>query len=97
MSAELTLPQAAAGEVVARKFGVTLDWSDPIHWKNDELADCRLCHTPTQYRDGQDRPFHKSCAEKLLAEQTGGRSPIVDERFPTPAQQARHGQTEVNR
>jgi hypothetical protein len=91
-----TTSSLQAGEVVVRKFGVTLDWSDPSHWDDDELADCRLCHTPTHYRDGQDRPFHKSCAEQLLAEQTGGQ-PIVDERFPTPAQQARQGQTEVTR
>jgi hypothetical protein len=74
------------GEVVACKFGVTLDWSDPIHWDDDELADCRLCHTPTHYRDAQKRPFHQSCAEKLLAEQTGGQSLLVDERVaPTRA------------
>lgn len=86
-----------AGEVVACKFGVTLDWSDPKHWDDDELADCRLCRTPTHYRDGQDRPLHPSCAAQLIAEQTGGQSPLVDERFPSPAQQARQGQTEVAR
>ncbi len=73
-----------AGEVMATKFSVSLDWSDPIHWDNDEKAECRLCHTPTQYREGHDRPLHPSCAEKLLVEQIGG--PIVDERFPAPAQ-----------
>jgi hypothetical protein len=85
-------------EVVARKFGVTLDWSDPIHWDDDELADCRWCHTPTHGRDVHGRPFHESCLEELIAELTGGQSPIVAERFPTPAQQqARQGQTEVAR
>lgn len=74
-----------AGEVVATKFSVTVDWSDPIHWDNDEKADCRLCRTPTQYREGHDRPLHPSCAEKLLVEQIGG--PIVDERFTTPVRQ----------
>jgi hypothetical protein len=88
-----------AGEVVATKFGVSLDWSDPIHWDDDEKAECRLCKTLTNSRDAQKRPIHQSCAARLVAEQLGpqgGR--VIAERFPTPAQQlATNEQTEVTR
>lgn len=76
-----------AGEVVATKFGLSLDWSDPIHWDDNEKAECRLCKTLTNSRDAQDRPIHKSCAARLVAEQLGlqgGR--VIDERFGTSAQ-----------
>lgn len=84
-----------AGEVVATKFALSLDWSDPVHWNADELAECRSCGTPTHSRDAQGRPIHQSCAVRLVAEQVGphgGR--VADERFGTPAQQlAHHEQT----
>jgi len=84
-----------AGEVLATKFRLSLDWSDPIHWDDDEKADCRLCNTPTNSRDIQGRPIHQSCAARLVAEQIGPRGGrVIDERFPT---QARQGQTEVAR
>lgn len=87
------------GEVLATKYAVSLDWSDPIHWDDDVLADCRSCLTPTHSRDAQGRPIHQSCAARLVAEQVGERGGrVVDERFPTPAQQlATHEQTEVTR
>lgn len=86
------------GEVLATKFEVSLDWSDPIHWNHDELADCRLCKTPTHSRDTQDRPIHQSCAARLVAEQLGPRGGrVIDERFPTPAEPATHEQKEVTR
>ena len=87
-----------AGEVVATKFGLSLDWSDPIHWDDHELAECRLCKTPTHSRDAQRRPIHQSCAGRLVAEQLGPRGGrVIAERFPTPAQQADQEQTEVTR
>jgi hypothetical protein len=88
-----------AGEVVATKFSLSLDWSDPIHWDDDEVASCRDCGTPTHSRDVQGRPIHQSCAARLVAEQVGPRGgEVVDERFPTPAQQlAPHEHTEVTR
>jgi hypothetical protein len=88
-----------AGEVLATKFTVSLDWSDPIHWDDDEFADCRSCGTPTKSRDAERRPIHQSCALRLVAEQVGQRGGrIVDERFPMPAQQlAPHEHTEVTR
>jgi hypothetical protein len=88
-----------SGEVLATKYSVSLDWSDPIHWDDDELAECRLCRTPTHSRDAQGRPIHQSCAARLVAEQLGPRGGrVVDERFLTPAQQlASHEQTEVTR
>lgn len=83
-----------AGEVVATKFGLSLDWSDPVHWDQDELAECRSCGTPTHSRDAQRRPIHQSCAARLVAEQLGPRGDrVVDERFPTPAQPGHHEQT----
>lgn len=76
------------GEVLATKYAVSLDWSDPIHWNHDELATCRLCGTPTHSRDAQDRPIHQSCAARLVAEQLGPRGGrVVNERFGTPARQ----------
>ena len=76
------------GEVLATKYAVSLDWSDPIHWDHDELAECRSCGTPTHSRDAQGRPIHQSCAARLVAEQLGPRGArVVDERFATPAQQ----------
>jgi hypothetical protein len=90
-----------AGEVVATKFKLALDWSDPIHWDDDELADCRSCGTPTHSRDSQDRPIHESCALRLVIEQVGQRGDLViDEQFPTPAPQPapnKQKQTEVAR
>jgi hypothetical protein len=89
----------AAGEVLMVTGRVRLDWSDPIHWEHDVLADCRVCHSPTQSRDAQERPAHQSCVEtELAAERVGQRSArVIDERFRTPAQQLHQARTEVAR
>jgi hypothetical protein len=86
-----------SGEVLATKFGLSLDWSDPVHWDDDELAECRLCRTLTHSRDGQGRPIHQSCAAELAVEQVGRRGGrLTDERFPRSATPAPK-QTEVTR
>lgn len=48
--------------------GALLDWRDPSHWSNRELA-CRYCGYPTHLRDSHGKPAHKVHAEEALAQQ----------------------------
>ncbi|MCX4550541.1 MULTISPECIES: hypothetical protein [unclassified Streptomyces] len=47
--------------------GGLLDWSDSAHYSTDPRL-CRHCGVPTHLRDGQGRPAHKVCAERVLAQ-----------------------------
>ncbi|MGX1513954.1 hypothetical protein [Streptomyces collinus] len=46
-----------------------LDWTDRSHWDYRGEKPCRYCGRPTQLRDSNRKPAHKTCAEAALAEQ----------------------------
>ncbi len=78
---------------------VHLDWTGPGHYDPEQSRPCRCGDGPTKMRDSSGRPCHLQCAEDEIARELYGRGQVLiaDERFPTPAQQARQGQSEVAR
>lgn len=46
-----------------------LDWRDSSHWDYGGPRPCRYCEEPTQLRDSRNKPAHKLCAERALAQQ----------------------------
>ncbi|MBK3625466.1 hypothetical protein JHN59_11530 [Streptomyces sp. MBT49] len=46
-----------------------LDWTDRTHWDHRGPKPCRYCAGPTQLRDSDRKPAHKTCAERALSEQ----------------------------
>ncbi|MEU0275972.1 hypothetical protein [Streptomyces sp. NPDC006307] len=48
--------------------GGLLDWTDSRHW-HQQARPCRYCDQPTNLRDSQRKPAHKTCAEAALQQQ----------------------------
>ncbi len=44
----------------------TIDWSDPIHWRNGAARKCRWCGLWTPLLDSAGRPAHKRCVEHAI-------------------------------
>ncbi|GGW99574.1 hypothetical protein [Streptomyces chryseus] len=45
-----------------------LDWTDSRHWDRTARP-CRYCDQPTNLRDSNRKPAHKTCAEVALHQQ----------------------------
>ena len=64
---------------------VGFDWSHPSHWSPVKKP-CRICGTPTNTRDDQDRPCDQECAkaeavrERLGRRDGGATAGFADER-----------------
>lgn len=49
--------------------GRLLDWTGSGHWDHRGPRPCRYCEGPTQLRDSDKKPAHKTCAEAALDQQ----------------------------
>lgn len=45
-----------------------LDWRDSRHW-SEQARPCRYCKEPTNLRDSDRKPAHKTCAEAAITQQ----------------------------
>jgi hypothetical protein len=58
-------PTCRARPRIEIQGGPYLNWRDSSHWSSLEMP-CRFCRTPTNLRDNDGRPAHKTCAEAQL-------------------------------